>query len=106
MESFARFVVRRAWFVLAAVLLVTVWIALGMRSLRAEFDVEASLPRNHPFVAIDKEIRSQFGGRNTIIALIVPRSGDVWQTPVLEVVADATLQALRMDGIISQNVVS
>ena len=106
MESFARFLVRRAWFVLAAVALLTVWVALGIGKLRTEFDVEASLPHNHPFVTIDREIRSQFGGRNTIIALIVPRSGDVWQTPVLETVRDATLQALRLDDVIAQNVIS
>ena len=63
MESYARFLVRRAWLVLIAVALVTAWIALGLGKLRTEFDVEASLPPNHPFVAIDKEIRGQFGGR-------------------------------------------
>jgi uncharacterized protein len=106
MESYARFLVRRAWLVLIAVALITAGVALGLGKLRTEFDVEASLPPNHPFVAIDKEIRSQFGGRNTIIVLIVPRDGDVWQTGVLEVVRDATLQALRLDDVIAQNVIS
>jgi len=106
MESYVRFLVQRAWLVLAAVAIATVGIASGMGKLRTEFDIEASLPKNHPFVAIDKEIRGEFGGRNTIIALIVPKTGDVWQTPVLEVVREATLQALRLDDVIAQNVVS
>jgi predicted RND superfamily exporter protein len=36
----------------------------------------------------------------------VPRTGDVWQTDVLEVVREATLAALRLDDVIGQNVVS
>jgi len=107
MESYARLLVRRAWLVLIAVALVTVWLATGLGKLRTEFDVEKSLPQNHPFVTIDKEIRTKFGGRNTIIALFVPKDGgDVWRTPVLEVVRAATLEALRLDDVIAQNVVS
>ncbi|MBM4244253.1 MAG: hypothetical protein FJ148_10605 [Deltaproteobacteria bacterium] len=107
MESYARALVRRAWLVLLTVALVTVWFATGIGKLRTEFDVEKSLPQNHPFVTIDKEIRSKFGGRNTIIALFVPKDGgDVWRTPVLEVVRDATLEALRLDDVIAHNVVS
>lgn len=107
MESYARFLVRRAWLVLLAVALATAWVGLGLGKLHAEFDVEKSLPKNHPFVAIDKEIRSKFGGRNTIIALLVPKDGgDVWRADVLEVVRDATLKALRLDDIIAQNVIS
>lgn len=106
MQSYARFVVRHAVWVLLAVAAVTAWIAAGIGELRTEFNVEASLPTNHPLVQIDKAIRHQFGGRNTIIALIVPRRGDVWSTEVLQVVQDATFAALRLDDIIAQNVVS
>ena len=92
---------------LDAVVLVTAWLATGIGKLQADFDVEKSLPKNHPFTTIDKEIRSKFGGRNTIIALLVPKDGgDVWRTPVLEVVREATLKALRLDDVIAQNVVS
>ena len=106
MESYARFLVRRAWLVLLAVALATAWIGAGLGKLHTDFNVEASLPANHPLVEIDKTIRRQFGGRNTVIALIVPRRGDVWQPQVLEVVRDATLAALRLEGIMAQNVVS
>lgn len=106
MESYVRFLVRRAWLVLLAVALATAGIALGIGKLTSDFDIEASLPQDHPYVAIDREIRAEFGGRNTIISLIVPREGDVWRTEVLEVVRDATLRALRLDDVIAQNVVS
>jgi predicted RND superfamily exporter protein len=105
-ERYARFLVRRAWLVLAAVALATVAIGAGIGKLRQEFDVEASLPANHPLVTIDRTIRAQFGGRNTVIALLVPREGDVWQPHVLKAVQDATFAALRLADIIPQNLVS
>ncbi len=106
MQSYARFLVRRAWLVLLAVALATGGIGLGMGTLRTEFNIEANLPSNHPLVEIDKTIRRQFGGRNTIIALIVARQGDVWHPEILEVVQGTTLAALRLEGIIGQNVIS
>ncbi|MGH7787975.1 MAG: MMPL family transporter, partial [Candidatus Binatia bacterium] len=106
MDAYARFVVRHAGWVLLAVAIATGWVALGLGKLRTEFKVEANLPANHPLVEVDRTIRAQFGGRNTIIALIVPRQGDVWQPEVLEIVQEATFAALRLPDVIAQNVVS
>jgi len=105
-ETYTRFIVRNAWWVLLAVALVTGWVGSGLGKLHTEFTLESSLPSKHPLVEIDRKIRSEFGGHNTVIALIVPRRGDVWQTEVLEVVQKATLAALRLDDVIGQNVVS
>ncbi len=106
MEAYARFLVRRAWLVLFAVALATLWIGMGLRQLRTEFNIEASLPAHHPLVEIDRKIRKQFGGHNTVIGLIVPRQGDVWRTDVLDVVQQATFAALHLEGIMAQNVIS
>jgi predicted RND superfamily exporter protein len=107
--AFARyvhFVVRRRWLVLAVVAVLTAIVGSGMTKLRTEFDVERSLPANHPFVQVDKEIRATFGGRRVVIAAIVPRTGDVWEPGVLAVVRDFTLAALRLPDVMAQNVVS
>ena len=106
MEAYARFLVRRAWLVLIAVTLVTLWIGAGLHQLRRVFDVEASLPAHHPLIEIDRQIRRRFGGRNTVIALIAPRDGDVWRTDVLDVVQRATFATLHLEGVMAQNVVS
>jgi len=105
-ERYARFLVRHAWAVLVVVALVTAVLALGVRRLRTEYRIEASLPEQHPFVQIDREIRTEFGGRNTTVIAIVPRTGEVWRPEVLTVVRDVTLAALRLPDVIAQNVVS
>lgn len=106
LETYVRALVRWRWATLLLVTLATIGIGSGMRKLRTEFDVERSLPANHPFVQIDRTIRRQFGGRNTTIIAIVPRTGDVWRPEVLEIVRDVTLAALRLPDVIAQNVVS
>ncbi len=106
LERYARLLVHRAWVVMLCVAAATVGIGAGIRLLRSEFDVEASLPHNHPFVQIDRAIRREFGGRNTVVVAIIPREGDVWRPEILEVVRDVTFAALRLPDIIAQNVVS
>ena len=105
-ERYARFLVRHARAVLAAIALATAVLVAGMGRLRADFNLEASLPAHHPFVRIDREIREQFGGRNTLVVAIVPRTGSVWRPDVLQVVHDVTAAALELPGIMAQNVVS
>src|SRR5262249_49225002 len=88
------------------VVVATVAVAAGIRHLRTEFSVEASLPTGHPFVRIDQVIRKEFGGRRTLLVGIEPRTGDVWQPGVLAVVHDFTMAALRLPDVMAQNVVS
>jgi hypothetical protein len=106
LERYARFVVSHAWGVLAAVAVVTGGLALGIGRLRTDFNVEALLPAGHPFVQIDRAIRREFGGRNTIVVAIVPREGDVWRPEVLDIVREATLAALRLPDVMAHTVVS
>src|SRR5438067_1079929 len=106
LERYARFLIRRAPVVVLVVLLVTAGMFAGIRRLRAEFSIDASLPQGHPFVEIDRQIRTEFGGRNTMIVAVVPREGDVWRPEVLEVVQRLTFDALELEDVMAQNVVS
>lgn len=106
LERYVRFLVRHAIPVLVAIGVATAAIAAGLSKLETHFDIEASLPDDHPFIVVDKTIREAFGGRNTIMVGIVPKEGDVWRPEILETVRDFTLAALRLDGIMAHAVVS
>ncbi|HWP64316.1 MAG TPA: MMPL family transporter [Candidatus Limnocylindria bacterium] len=106
LERYTRWVVRHPYGVLLAVAAVTIWLAFGLGKLVTDFNVEHSLPDDHPFIQTDRAIRAEFGGRNTIMVGIVPRDGDVWRPEILEVVQQVTLTALRLPDIMQQNVVS
>lgn len=106
LDRYVRWLVRRAWWVLAVVAVLTVLVGAGMRHLRTEFNVEGSLPAGHPFVQIDQAIRKEFGGRRTVIMAVIPNEGDVWRPEVLSVVRDLTMKGLLIPDVIAQNVVS
>ncbi len=106
LERYASFLTRHAIVVLLVVGAVTAVLVIGIGRLRAEFDMEKSLPADHTYVAIDREIRREFGGRNTVMIAIVPKEGSVWRPDVLAVVHAVTLDALRLKNVIAQNVVS
>lgn len=92
---------------MAAVAILTALVGTGISKLRAEFNIEAALPDQHPFIRIDKEIRGEFGGRNTLIVAVIPKDGgDVWRPEILAVVKEFTMKGLQLPHIIGQNVVS
>lgn len=107
LDPWARWLVRHARLVLLAVAVATAMVGTGIARLRADFSFEASLPAGHPYVAVDGEIRRDFGGRRTMIVAVVPRDGgDVWRPPVLETVRDITLDALRLPDVMGHTVAS
>jgi len=107
LERYVRAVTSHPWAVLVAVATVTAGLGAGIPRLQQDFNVEAMMPGNHPFIQIDRKIREQFGGRNTVtIALMAKDGGDVWRPEILDVVQQVTLEALRLEDVMAQNVVS
>src|SRR5438874_325044 len=106
LKRYAEFVVRRAWWVLIVSILVAAVAATGMRKISIELDPEKQLPADHPYIVVDKKIRAEFGGKQFVAVALVPKSGDVWTTDVLQKVHDITADLLNCPGIIRQNVAS
>lgn len=106
LERYVTALTTHPWTILLAVGVVTVALSTGLPKLETDFDMEGSLPDDHPYIQVDRRIRAEFGGRNTIIVAIIPREGDVWRPAVLSVVRDVTLTALRLPGVMAHSVVS
>jgi predicted RND superfamily exporter protein len=106
LRRYAEFVVRRAWWVLVASILVAAVVATGVRKLSIELDPEKQLPADHPYIVVDKKVRAEFGGKQFVAIALVPKSGDVWTTDVLRKIHDITADLLNCPGIIRQNVAS
>src|SRR5882724_1564671 len=94
LKSYARFVVRHAWLVLVASLVLSGLLASGLTRLKIELDPEKQLPADHPYIVIDKKIRKEFGGKQFVAIALVPRSGNVWTQEVLEKVHAVTAEVL------------
>ncbi len=106
LQAYVDLIVDHSGAVIAVVLAVTVLAALAATRLRVKIELESSLPANHPYVQVDREIRESFGGRNHVVIAVLPRNGDVWRPPILEKVKNLTVEVLRLPSVIAANVVS
>src|SRR5262245_34997451 len=106
LHRYATFIVGRARAVVVGTLIVTVLLAAQIPRLQVHFDPSSSLPPEHPFVQIDRRVREEFGGRNTIIMGVIPRAGTVWTVPVMRRVHELTQEVLDLDGLMRHTMVS
>jgi uncharacterized protein len=106
LRRYAQFVVAHPWMVLLVSLLISAVMGVGATRLHVDTDPEKALPANNHYIALDRKIRKEFGGRNFVAIAVVPTSGTVWRTDVLQVVYQITVDLLNARGIIAQNVVS
>ncbi len=104
--AYAAHIARHPWRVLILSLAATAAVASGMSRLSVNLDLEQQLPADHPYVAVDRIVRKEFGGRNFVAIALVPKVGTVWRPEVLRLVYDVTLDLLESPGIIRQNVAS
>ncbi len=106
LRKWSQFVVRRAWLVLVASLVVSAVLAAGMLRLDIDLDTEKQLPADHPYIMLDHKIRKEFGGKNFVAIAIVPSSGTIWRKETLEIVHGITTNLLNAPGVLRQNLVS
>ena len=106
LHRYATFIVARARAVVAGTVILTALLAAQIPRLQVHFDPASSLPPDHPFVQIDRRVREEFGGRNTVIMGVIPRSGTVWTVPVLRRVHELTQQVLDLDGLMRHTMIS
>jgi uncharacterized protein len=106
LRAYATFVVGHAWSVLLVALGASIVLASGMSRLEVDLDPERQLPADHPYIIVDHTIRKEFGGKSFVAIALVPESGTIWRTDVLQTVRDLTEDVLGARSIIRQNVVS
>jgi uncharacterized protein len=106
LARYARFVVARRRLVVLAALLVTAGLAACIPRLRIVSDVESAFPADDPAVRLDRQIRSEFGGRNFVVIAVAPRAGDVWQPAVLRAVQDITFAVRELPDLMGTQLLS
>ncbi len=106
LRRYAEFVVAHPWMVFLASLFLSAVLGAGTMRLSVDTDPENVVPENNHYIALDRKIRKEFGGRNFVAIAVVPPSGTIWRSEVLQVVYDITFDLLNARGVIPQNVVS
>jgi predicted RND superfamily exporter protein len=102
------FSVRRPRLVIVLALLITLGAAPGALRLKIRTDGHALVPADAPAIAIDNEIRAQFGVEDPIVVMIESNDPDrgVYNTHTLELVQSLTQAFRAIPGINPETLVS
>ncbi len=83
-DRISSWMVRHRAAVMAAVLVVALVSAAFATRIRLEVQLEKMFPTSHPFVALNRELGSKFGGANTLLIAVRVERGDIFERSTLE----------------------
>lgn len=99
-------IVRYRLVVIMAALVVSVFFATRIGSLRVIVDPNDNLPQEHPYVIATNEIERIFGGRNLVVVGVESVAGDIFQPAILAKLVRITDGILEIPGVVRSNVIS
>ncbi|MDH3445247.1 MAG: MMPL family transporter, partial [Deltaproteobacteria bacterium] len=90
MKRLAEWIVRKRFFVLIGMTLVT--LLFGVASLRIDMYTAFSdlLPTKHPFISVHNKFSKVFGGANLVLLSVEVKDGDIFNTKTLEKIKKLT----------------
>ncbi len=106
MRSYIEFIIKFRWIVIALVAVATVFLSMRGSSLTVIIDPNSIVPKSHPFVATTLKVEEVFGSRYVAVIGITPKTGDVFQTKVLEKVQRITSALRETPRIVKTNLLS
>lgn len=106
MRSYVEMVLRYRWVVIALIAAATFFLYLRGQALTVIIDPNSIVPRSHPYVATTLKVEEVFGSRYVSVIGITPKSGDVFQTKVLEKVQRITAKLRETPRVVKTNLLS
>lgn len=104
-RTFAALIRNRTWVVLAVAALTAVmgWLASHVEVKTVFSDL---LPKNHPYVAVNQQFKSTFGGSNMVSIMIEVKDGDIFKPSVLSKVQKLTVGLQQVDSVDTYQIIS
>jgi hydrophobe/amphiphile efflux-3 (HAE3) family protein len=107
MTPLYRLIARFPKLTILAVLAVTLLIAIPIRWLHLETDLEAMMPVGHPVFLYNKKVEEIFSAKKRIIVGVVNEGPDgVFNPDTLELVERLSLKIEELEGVIGEDVIS
>ena len=99
MEKLAKAVLNLKWFIIAIVIILTIFLGYQIRNMQINSDVVSALPDKDPDVALFKKIGQDFGGNK--IGMIILEAPEIFNNDVILDVKKLTDSIGLMEGIAS-----
>ena len=91
MEKFYTFIVKKRFAIMLVVLGMTVGFTVLALRLPVRISLEKLFPYNHPFVALNKELGTKFGGTNTMLVMVQSKNGNnIYNPAMIRKIKDVT----------------
>jgi len=98
MGSYARFIIRHRWAVLALIVVATLFLVRASSRLHVEVDADRQLPQDHPYIQTLNEVHRLFGDKNLVVVGLFPHDGNVFTPQFLRKLADVTERIRKVPG--------
>ncbi len=95
-SRYARWVIRRRWWVLASAFVLTAAAGLGIRNLGLSTDYRTYFSADNPDLVAYEAIENIYTRNDNVLFIIKPRSGDVFTARTLEAVRSLTEDAWQI----------
>lgn len=106
MLSYAKWLIRNRWWVIAAALVVTSVLGAFGAGLQVVIDPANFAPQDHPYVQATNRIEKVFGSKYLMLIGVTPKSGDIFQPAVLERVKRMTEKLNQTPGVVRATMLS
>lgn len=90
MVAYVANIIRFRWAVFGIISGITIWLAAFLGQLNIIVDDSNILPQSHPYVVAANHIEKVFGQKYTAVVTVTPKTGDIFQQPVLDKIARIT----------------
>ena len=71
-------------------MIVTIFMAAGLRGLQTRAKLEDMLPEDHPYIKLHKKYQAIFGGANTVLCELRVKQGDIFNPRFLKMLKELT----------------
>src|SRR5882757_8211681 len=106
METWIKLMIRRRYWVMGAVLAVTVGLTSQIGHLAVIVNTDDILPQSNHYVQTGREIESTFGNKFTVAIAVTAAQGTIYQTPILEKLKRITARLMTTPAVIQSSIVS
>jgi len=90
MEKIYSLIVRLRLFILLAIIVTSLFFAYYAFQLPVRVSLEKLFPYDHPFVELNKDLGTKFGGTNTMLVMIKGKTGDIYNEEMISTIREVT----------------
>ncbi|MDX1779397.1 MAG: hypothetical protein R3339_11000, partial [Thermodesulfobacteriota bacterium] len=99
MKKLADFIIEKRLILLIVISVITLFFLYRTTQIEVYTKFADLLPQNHEYIKLHNEIRSKFGGANTMNILLQVREGDIFNVETLQKIKDITEELYLIPGV-------